>query len=234
MIFSNRFVVLLPLLFSTVIWGQDYRGRVQGVISDSTNAAVVQATVTLVNTNTKTATTRTTDETGRYLFDFVEPGTYSLTAEASGFGKFVQENIQVLVRSDITVNASMKVGDLSQTITVADTAVEIQFNTTTLSQTIDGTMLKELPVLARNPFTLALLDPAVVNRYSDVSKRNPFYQLSSTGVDVPDRRPQRSTDRWFADWRGLARLSRHRWMPSRNSRVQQNSVDANLACPQAA
>jgi hypothetical protein len=52
---------------------------------------------------------------------------------------------------------------------VADTAVELQFNTTTLSQTVDSTMLKELPVLARNAFTLALLDPAVVNRYSDPS-----------------------------------------------------------------
>lgn len=210
------------------MWGQDYRGRVQGVISDSTNAAVVQATVTLVNTNTKTATTRTTDETGRYLFDFVEPGTYSLTAEASGFGKFVQENIQVLVRSDITVNASLKVGDLSQTVTVADSAVEIQFNTTTLSQTIDGTMLKELPVLARNPFTLALLDPAVVNRYSDVSKRNPFYQLSTTGVDVGGQTSGRNEVQIDGSPIGVG--SRGSYSPPMDAvqefTVQQNSVDA--------
>jgi hypothetical protein len=137
---QSRSPFLLPagVLFAVLAHAQDYRGRVQGVIADPSNAAVAQATVTLQNTNTRTQTVRTTDESGRYRFDFVEPGTYTLAAEGAGFGKFVQENIQVLVRSDLTVNATLKVGDVNQTITVADTAVEIQFNTTTLSQTIDG------------------------------------------------------------------------------------------------
>jgi len=175
---------LLVLFLASVAWSQDYRGRVQGVITDPSSAAVANVTVTLLNANTKTASSRVTDEAGRYLFDFVEPGTYTLTAEGAGFGRFIQENVQVLVRSDLTVNASLRLGDVVQTVTVGETDVELQFNTTTLSPTVDGKMLKELPVLARNAFTLALLDPAVVNRYSDVSKRNPFYQLSTTGVDV--------------------------------------------------
>ena len=48
-------------------------------------------------------------------------------------------------------------------------------------------MLKDLPVLARNPFTLALLNPAVVNRYRDVAHRNPFYMWSSARLDIGGR-----------------------------------------------
>ncbi len=220
--------LLITLLACGIAFAQDYRGRVQGIITDPTNSAIAGATVTLVNAKTKTATTRTTDETGHYLFDFVEPGTYSVTAEFQGFGKSTNENVQVLVRSDLSVNMALKVGDVNQTVTVSDSAVEIQFNTTTLSQTIDGKMLKELPVLARNPFTLALLDPAVVNRYSDVSKRNPFYQLSTTGVDVGGQTSGRNEVQIDGSPIGVG--SRGSYAPPMDAvqefTVQQNSIDA--------
>ncbi|MBL8177813.1 MAG: TonB-dependent receptor [Bryobacterales bacterium] len=218
----------IAFLLCSVAFSQDYRGRVQGLVSDATNAAVPSATVTLRNTSTQTATVRTTDESGRYLFDFVEPGAYNVTCEAQGFGKFTQENVRVLVRSDVTVNMSLRVGDVNQTVTVSESAVELQFNTTTLARTIDGTMLKELPVLARNPFTLALLDPAVVNRYSDVSKRNPFYQLSTTGVDVGGQTSGRNEVQIDGSPIGVG--SRGSYAPPMDAvqefTVQQNSVDA--------
>jgi len=59
-----------------------------------------------------------------------------------------------------------------------------RLNTTTMSQTVTGKMLSDLPILARNPFSLVLLDPAVVNRYWDVSHRNPFYMQAANGVEV--------------------------------------------------
>ncbi len=221
-------VIVFALLSVEAAWSQDYRGRVQGIVTDASNAAIAQASVTLRSASTQSETVRTTDEIGRYLFDFVEPGTYTLTATGAGFGTFRRENIQVLVRSDLTVNVALEVGGVSQTVTVSDSAVEIQFNTTTLSQTIDGKMLKELPVLARNPFTLALLDPAVVNRYSDVSKRNPFYQLSTTGVDVGGQTSGRNEVQIDGSPIGVG--SRGSYAPPMDAvqefTVQQNSVDA--------
>ncbi|MEX2261302.1 MAG: TonB-dependent receptor [Bryobacteraceae bacterium] len=227
----TRQLSLLPLigiLIGSLAWSQDYRGRVQGVVTDPSSAAVAQAQLTLQNTNTGLTTVRTADESGRFLFDFVEPGIYTLTADSAGFGRFSQENLQVLVRSDLTINVSLQVGDVTQTITVAESAVQLQFNTTTLSRTIDGKMLKELPVLARNPFTLALLDPAVVNRYSDVSKRNPFYQLSTTGVDVGGQTSGRNEVQIDGSPIGVG--SRGSYSPPMDAvqefTVQQNSVDA--------
>ena len=84
----------------------------------------------------------------------------------------------VQTRGDVTVNLSLKPGGTVETVTVAASAVALQFNTTTRELTIDRKMLMDLPVKARNPFTLALLDPAVVNRYT--SESNPFFMWSSS------------------------------------------------------
>ena len=107
-----------------------------------------------------------------------------MTVEASGFQKSLQDNITVLTRGDVTVNATLAVGGVAETITVSEEVSTVQFNTSTMTTTVQGSMLKDLPVLARNPFTLALLNPAVVNQYWDVAHRNPFYMWSNGGLDI--------------------------------------------------
>ena len=179
---SSLAVLLGP--FAVSANAQDYRGKVQGLITDATEASVVDATVTLKNINTGVDEVRKTDASGRYQFDFVVPGSYSITVEARGFQKTVQENVAVQTRGDVTVNVSLKIGDVTQQINVSEAVAQVDFNSATVSQTVQGSMVKDLPVLARNPYTLALLNPAVVNDYWDVSHRNPFYQWSSGGLSI--------------------------------------------------
>ncbi|MCW5979342.1 MAG: TonB-dependent receptor [Bryobacteraceae bacterium] len=171
------------LLFSPAV-AQDYRAKVQGVVTDSSQAVVSGAKVTLHNDKTGVDSVRTTNVTGNYVFDFVEPGAYTVTVELEGFSKFVQQGVAVLVRGDVTVNAQLTIGQVSEAVTVQAEAVSVQFNTSTMELTVDRKMLMDLPVMQRNPFTLALLDPAVVNRYWDVAHRNPFYMWSSSQIDV--------------------------------------------------
>ncbi|HWB99254.1 MAG TPA: carboxypeptidase-like regulatory domain-containing protein, partial [Bryobacteraceae bacterium] len=177
-------VLSLAVVCATSLFAQDYRARVQGIVTDASQAAVIGAKVTLHNDNTGVEVARTTTENGRFLFDFVDPGAYSVIVEAAGFSKFIQQNVQVQVRGDVTVNAALTVGAVSETVNVAESAVALQFNTSTMELTVDRKMLNELPIMQRNPFTLALLDPAVVNRYWDVAHRNPFYMWSSSQIDV--------------------------------------------------
>jgi hypothetical protein len=179
-----RLALPLAALLAILAPAQDYRARVQGLVADATGAAVPNAKVTLTNVNTGLETARASNANGQYLFDFVEPGAYTLTAEAPGFAKFIQQNIQVQVRGDVTVDAVLNVGSLVETVNVAEAAVAVQFTTSTMSLTIDRKMLTDLPILARNPFTLVLLDPAVVNRYATLATRNPFYMWSSSQLDV--------------------------------------------------
>ncbi|HZT28401.1 MAG TPA: TonB-dependent receptor [Bryobacteraceae bacterium] len=182
---KRRFIWLALLgLMAGSAAAQEYRGRVQGIVTDPSQAAVVGAKVALRNMETGVENTRETDSTGHYLFDFVQPGTYSVAVEHSGFQRFLQENITVLTRGDVTVNAMLTVGAVAETVNVTEEVAQVQFNTSTMTTTVQGSMLKDLPVLARNPFTLAMLNPAVVNQYWDVAHRNPFYMWSNGGMDI--------------------------------------------------
>src|SRR5262245_6326891 len=114
--------LLLALAIS--LPAQEYRGRIQGSVTDSSQAMVAGATVTLLNTQTGVATTRTTNENGRYLFDLVLPGTYSVTVQLEGFQRFVQEKIQLVSRGDITVDATLRPGDVREAVSVTSQAAE--------------------------------------------------------------------------------------------------------------
>jgi hypothetical protein len=89
----SRLFVGVLLIFAGFAIAQDYRGRIQGAVSDTSKSVIAGAAVTLRNNNTGVAATRSTDGTGRYLFDLVEPGTYSVTVELGGFNRFIQENV---------------------------------------------------------------------------------------------------------------------------------------------
>ncbi len=170
--------------FSLAAVGQEFRGRVQGNVTDPSKAAIVGATVTLTNVSTGVETVRQTDAAGFYRFDFVQPGVYTVTVESPGFNRYVQENVRVATAGDVTVNAELTVGAVTEAVTVTAEVAAVQFNTSTMTTTVPTSVVRDIPVLARNPFTLALLNPAVVNRYWDVSHRNPFYMWSNSGLDV--------------------------------------------------
>jgi hypothetical protein len=233
---GQRFGVFISLVgvtifaFAGIVAAQDYRARVQGIVTDTSQAVVPGATVMLRNENTGVEIARESSENGHFLFDFVEPGRYTLTAELSGFSKFVQQNIQVQVRGDVTVNPILNIGTVSETVTVSGETVAVQFNTTTMELTVDRKMLSELPILARNPFTLALLDPAVVNRYATLATRNPFFMWSSSQMDVGGSTSQRNDLQLDGaplqlGWKGS-------YAPPMDAvqefTVQQNSVDAEF------
>jgi hypothetical protein len=223
---SFLFVLLLPLAANA----QDYRGQVQGIVTDSSQAAVAGATVTLRNSNTGVESTKQTDAAGAYLFDFVAPGNYSISVEASGFQKFQHSDITVLTRGDVSVNAQLTVGAVAETVNVTGQAATVNFNTSTMTTMVTGQLLKDLPVLARNPFTLALLNPAVVNRYWDVSHRNPFYMWSNSGMDVGGSTGGKNDQ--LLDGVPLGYAARGSYNASMDAvqevAVQQNAVDAEF------
>jgi hypothetical protein len=102
--------VLLVVLTWSILPAQDYRAKVQGLVTDATQAVVVNAKVTLRNDNTGVEAVKMSNEAGLYGFDFVEPGTYTVTVEQTGFAKFIQQNVVVMVRGDVTVNAVLTCG----------------------------------------------------------------------------------------------------------------------------
>jgi hypothetical protein len=162
---------------------QELRGSVRGVITDSSGSFVVGAQVSLKNVSTNIQVQRESNDAGQYLFDFVSPGAYVLNVEMLGFRSFVQENILVQTRSDVTVNARLEVGQLTETIRVTAAPVTVQFNKTTMETTIDTKMSNSLPIIHRNPFLLLTLDPQVTFT-STSGEQSPFHHWAGSRLDV--------------------------------------------------
>lgn len=159
-------VLLTLCFFATVaaLHAQDYRGSVQGTVTDKTHAVVPGAVVSLINIKTGVANTQKSNSVGQYIFDYVEPGSYELDVESPGFAKFVQMNITVQARQDLTVNALLRPGAAHQSVVVQSAPVAVDFHSSTMSTTIDQKMANDLPSLSRNPFEFATLDSSVLTQ----------------------------------------------------------------------
>src|ERR1044071_7835252 len=126
LVFSIFCLAVLPA------FSQDVRAGVQGLVTDSTQAIIVGAQVVLINEGTNVSAAARTNNTGQYLFDFVIAGNYSLTVEMQGFRKFVQKNIVVQSRGDVTVDARLEIGSAAEAVTVEASPVSVSFNTSTV------------------------------------------------------------------------------------------------------
>jgi len=168
------------ILFTISAFAQE-KGRIEGLVTDESKGSIAGSTVTLLNVKTGIQVVRQTSESGLYVFDLVDPGTYTVTVQNAGFSKFIQENIVVEMRADITVNAVLKPGTVQESVTVEASPVEVQFNSTNQDLTLDSTMAAETPRYDRNPFKLTLLAPEAVNTRGEVL---PFLSWSANSVDL--------------------------------------------------
>ncbi len=113
------------MLLAPGVGAQDYRARVQGLVVDSSQGALPGTTVTLKNDATGVAVTNITNTDGRYIFDFVEPGTYTVVAELSGFKPAEQRNVRVQQRASLTVDLVLSVGGVEERVVVEAPPVSV-------------------------------------------------------------------------------------------------------------
>ena len=173
--------VFLLLISGFPGFAQSYRARVQGTVTDQSEAVVPGADVTLTNVNTGVSVARQSSETGLYLFDFVDPGTYTVTVESPGFSKVIQENVVVQMRGDVTVNVTLKPGAVAESVTVTTTPVAVSFNSSNKDFTLDSRLTEEIPRIDRNPFKLTLLAPSSTNTRGEMQ---PFHSWAANSVDL--------------------------------------------------
>src|SRR4029453_2662913 len=137
--------------------------KVQGQITDESRGALPGVTVTLANEATGVASDRVTDAEGRYRFDFVDPGNYSISAALQGFRATSQKNVRVPQRGDLTVDLLMGLATVAETITVQGSSPLVQFNSSSSDLTLERQLVDQVPISGRNPYNLANLDPSIVN-----------------------------------------------------------------------
>lgn len=147
----------------SVCVGSGFRGTTQGTVTDTNNAVIPNATVTLLNTATGVKRVETTNETGHYIFNLADPGTYTISAVASGFASNTHRDVLLLTRGDVNLDLSISVAGGNDTVVIEANVNQVEFNSSTVSTTLDSKLVEETPNYGRNPFLLATLDPAVQN-----------------------------------------------------------------------
>src|SRR5437667_2874675 len=136
-------------------------GTVAGTVTDPSGAAVAGAAVTLHDPSTNDSRQTTTNESGRYIFANVPPGTYNLTMNKTGFrvAKFTGQVVNV--GSAVTLNATMELGSISQIVEVTATGAELQTLNATVGNSVSGDLLQSLPSIGRDSSTFVTLQPGV-------------------------------------------------------------------------
>src|ERR1700722_16084127 len=135
-------------------------GGITGTVLDATSAVVPDATVTIVGDQTKLTRTLQTADTGRY--DFVTPpiGNYTITITRSGFQSWNIPSIQVQANRTVTVDASLKVGQVGETITVEESPL-INVVATTNGYAMDKAELEAIPLPTGSFTGYVMLSPGV-------------------------------------------------------------------------
>src|SRR6267143_826940 len=162
----SKLTVLLftLLLFTASALAQTGTSGITGSVRDTAGAAVPGASVTATNDATGVAYTQVTTDSGLYAFPSVPVGDYTVTVEKQGFKKFQKNHNNLEVGTPLTVDAVMEVGQVSEVVTVEGGVEQLQTSNATLGNVVEQKAIEALPLNGRNPLTLLLLEPGVVQR----------------------------------------------------------------------
>lgn len=153
--------VAIVALSTVSAFAQEARGAITGRVSDPQGGVIPNAKVTVTNTQTNEARRVTTNETGYYEANFLEPSTYSVVVESGGFKKLSRTGITVNVSSRLEINLTMEVGAVAETVEVSADAPLLETTTASGGRVLDQQQLINLPFSDLNPFALSALAPGM-------------------------------------------------------------------------
>src|ERR1700676_1327359 len=159
----NVLVAFFALLFAPLFSHAQGLGSILGRVTDPAGAGVAGAQVTAIQEGTGFSRAASTDTDGFYVLPSLQPATYALTVEAKGFNTSKEHGITLLADQTLTVNMGLKLGVVTQVVTVEGNALQVDTSTSTLKQVIEQERLIELPLNGRNAAQLTLLAPGTVN-----------------------------------------------------------------------
>src|SRR5258708_2455749 len=154
--------ISICLLFCAYASAQDFRATVLGQVSDSSGAAVPNATVKATNAGTNESTEVKTNGSGSYTIPYLQPGTYNIEVSAQGFQTVKRESIILRVADKQNLPITMQIGQMTQEVTVVGQQEIIQTTNADRGTVFDPVKTQELPLNGRQAYMLMALTPGVI------------------------------------------------------------------------
>ena len=139
---------------------QSFQGGLRGAVRDN-QGVIPGATVTLTNEGTGVSRDTVSNESGEYSFPALDAGTYTVKASVTGFKTFERRGIRLATQTFLTLDVTLEVGTLEETITVTADAPLIETSNASHADVLDAKTLETLPSVGRNVFLMAVTVPTV-------------------------------------------------------------------------
>jgi hypothetical protein len=177
------------LLVTGFALAQTPTGTIVGTLTDSTGAAVTGASIHVIDEETGFARETVLDAVGAFRLPDIPVGVYGISVEVQGFKKYRQSGVVVAVNRNLTLNAVLEVGSLSETVTVTTAPTQVDTISGFLANVVGQREARELPLNGRNVLQLMTLNPGLGSAqtyHSGLSSggtTNPSYAVNGTRGD---------------------------------------------------
>ncbi|HEU0185741.1 MAG TPA: TonB-dependent receptor [Blastocatellia bacterium] len=179
--FGSLFILAIAL--TSVTLAQTTSGSIAGTIADTNQAAVANAIVKITDESKNLTLSATADSGGRFVFPQVPPGTYTLSAEATGFKKLERTGLVLVANDKLTLgDLILQVGAASETVTITAEATLIQAESAERSYAVQGEAVRNIAVNGRSFVNLASVATGVVFSGSAVGNSDEIAQATANGL----------------------------------------------------
>jgi hypothetical protein len=174
-------LIAVTLLCSLPLLSQTETASISGRVTDPSGSAVVNAGVQVTNVDTGMTLAIKTNGAGFYIATGLNPGKYRVTVSKEGFQTINLTGIELNVQAYLSKNFELKIGSVSEQVTVVTDALNINTKDATVSTVVDQTYVKNMPLNGRSFQDLILLTPGTVTVTSQENPNNGFYAPGKTG-----------------------------------------------------
>ena len=183
--FSVLFVLFVASGFAQVT------GRLSGSVTDSSGAAIPNATVNLLLAGgAKPVLTTVTTSEGLFSFTNVRPEKYDLTIESSGFLKYSLRGVKIDPARETSLPAiKLELAAVTQSVDVTADVQTVQTQNAEVSTTITNEQVRRLPMLDRDPMALIATQAGVSSNVDDIvinGTRSSFSNVTLDGINIQD------------------------------------------------
>lgn len=164
-------------------------GTIVGTVTDSSGAAIANATVQVKNSGTGVTQNAITDAAGRYRAPDLIIGTYEVQASNPGFQTVVHRGITLAVGAEPVVDFSLPVGQAQQTVTVEGEASQVETQSTAVGSVVETKQIVDLPLNGRNFTQLLALNPGVTQVLPGAPGAGSSFYGNGTKYSIAGSRP---------------------------------------------
>lgn len=131
---------------------QDYRGSVVGRVTDRSGAVIAGVSISALNEATNVSSMTRSNAEGNFMVSQLDPGVYTVAAEAASFKKLLHSGITVRTGDKLTLDFQLEVSDVSDSVTVMGQTPLVETNSGNISAVVDQRLLSSLHTSNRNPW----------------------------------------------------------------------------------